>query len=84
MRHKLLEKHPRTYILVFDTGDEVAAELKRFAWEQNIAAASCKAIGALSSVKLGSFNWKTKQYETCVALEEQVEVLSAYRRRRGK
>lgn len=76
LRHKLLEEHPRTYILVFDTGDEVAAELTRFASEQNISSASFEAIGALSSVKLGWFNWQTKRYETCVALEEQVELLS--------
>jgi hypothetical protein len=75
MRHKLLEKHPATYILVLDTGDEVAAELQRFA-EQNISSASFKAIGALSSVKLAWFNWQTKRYETCVALDEQVELLS--------
>jgi predicted DNA-binding protein with PD1-like motif len=76
MRHKLLEEHPRTYILVFDTGDELASELKRFASDHNIPGASFKAIGALSSVKLGWFNWQTKRYETCVALEEQVELLS--------
>jgi predicted DNA-binding protein with PD1-like motif len=61
MRYKLLEEHPRTYILVFDTGDEVAAGLERFALEQNVSSASFKAIGALSSVKLGWLNWQTKR-----------------------
>jgi predicted DNA-binding protein with PD1-like motif len=76
MHYKLLEKHPKAWILVFDTGDEVATKLNRFASEQNIPSASFKAIGALSSVKLGWFNWQMKRYETCVALDEQVELLS--------
>jgi len=76
MRYKLLEERPRTYVLVFDTSDEIAAELERFAAEQKIAGASFKAIGALSSVKLGWLNWETKRYETSVALDEQIELLS--------
>jgi len=76
MRYKLLEEHPRTYVLVFETGDEIAAGLERFASEQTVAGASFKAIGALSSVKLGWLNWETKRYETSVALEEQIELLS--------
>jgi predicted DNA-binding protein with PD1-like motif len=60
MRYKLLEEHPRTYVLVFETGDEIAAGLERFASEQTVAGASFKAIGALSSVKLGWLNWETK------------------------
>jgi predicted DNA-binding protein with PD1-like motif len=76
MRHKLVEEKPRTYVLIFDTGDELAAGLKKFAKEQSLAGSSFKAIGALSSVKLGWFNWETKKYETAVQLEEQVELLS--------
>ena len=76
MKSKLVEEHPRTYILIFDTGDELAAGLKQFAAEQKLAGSSFKAIGALSSVKLGWFNWQTKKYETSVALDEQVELLS--------
>ena len=76
MQYKLLEEHPKTYVLIFDTGDELAAGLKRFASQQEISGSSFKAIGALSSVKLGWFNWKTKKYETSVALDEQLELLS--------
>ena len=76
MKSKLVEEHPRTYVLIFDTGDELAAGLKQFAVEQKLAGSSFKAIGALSSVKLGWFNWQTKKYETSVALDEQVELLS--------
>ena len=76
MKSKLVEEHPRTYVLIFDTGDELASGLKRFATEQKLAGSSFKAIGALSSVKLGWFNWETKKYETAVSLDEQVELLS--------
>ncbi len=76
MQYKLLEEHPKTYVLIFDTGDELAAGLKRFASEQKLSGSSFKAIGAFSSVKLGWFNWQTKKYETAVALDEQVELLS--------
>lgn len=76
MRHKVLEQRPRTYALIFDTGDELAAGLKKFAKEQRLAGSSFKAIGALQSVKLGWFNWETKKYETAVQLLEQVELLS--------
>lgn len=76
MRYKLVEERPRTYVLIFDTGDELASELKRFAKEQKLGGSSFKAIGALSSVKLEWFNWETKKYDTAVAFEEQVELLS--------
>ena len=76
MRHKVLEERPRTYALIFDTGDELATGLKKFAKEQHLAGSSFKAIGALQSVKLGWFNWETKKYETAVQLHEQVELLS--------
>lgn len=76
MRYKLVEEQPRTFVLIFDTGDELAEELKKFAHGQKLAGSSFKAIGALSSVKLGWFNWETKKYDISVALEEQVELLS--------
>lgn len=76
MKFKLLDNEPRTYALIFQTGDELAEGLKRFASEQKLAGSSFKAIGALSSVKLGWFNWDTKKYEVSVSLNEQVELLS--------
>ena len=76
MRYKLVDEKPKTFVLVFDTNDELAQGLKEFASKQKLASASFKAIGALSSVKLGWLNWKTKQYEPSVSLDEQVELLS--------
>ena len=76
MRYKLVDKQPKTFVLVFETNDELARGLKEFASEQKLASASFKAIGALSSVKLGWLNGETKQYEQSVSLDEQVELLS--------
>ena len=76
MRFTLLEERPRTYAVVFETGDELAAGLRRFAQEQRLGGSSFKAIGALSSVKLGWFDWQTKKYVPSVDLHEQVELVS--------
>jgi uncharacterized protein len=76
MEYKLLNEEPRTYAVVLETGEDVGAELERFAAAHNLSGSSFKAIGALSSVKLGWFDWKTKKYKTAAALREQVELLS--------
>ena len=76
MRFKRIDESPTTFILVFETGDELAAGLLQFAKEQGLSAASFKAVGALSSVRLGWFNWETKKYDPAVTLDEQVELLS--------
>lgn len=65
----------RTFILVFDTGDEVAGGLLDFARSHAISAASFTAIGALQSVTLGYFEPERRDYKRIV-LDEQVEVLS--------
>jgi uncharacterized protein len=76
MRYKLVDEQPKTFVLVFKTNDELSQGLREFASEKKLASASFKAIGALSSVKLGWLNWETKQYEPSVSLDEQVELLS--------
>ncbi|MGA7217864.1 MAG: PPC domain-containing DNA-binding protein [Candidatus Sulfotelmatobacter sp.] len=76
MRWKQIENQPKTFALIFETGDEIATVLKRFSKEQGLAGSSFKAIGALSYAKLGWFNWETKKYETACLLDEQVELLS--------
>ena len=75
MNFRKIDESPKTFILVFKTGDELADGLLRFAKEQKLADSSFKAIGALSSVQLGWFNWETKRYEPSVTLDEQVELL---------
>lgn len=76
MRHKQLSDRPMTFALIFDTGDEILTELKRFASAQKLGGSSFKAIGALSRAKVGWFHWETKKYEICADLNEQVELLS--------
>jgi predicted DNA-binding protein with PD1-like motif len=70
VKYKALGEHPKTYVLIFETGDELASGLKQFVSGQKLQGSSLKAIGAFSSVKLGWFNWDTKKYEIAVALDE--------------
>jgi uncharacterized protein len=76
MKAKLIEEQPPTYVLIFESGDEIVSDLKRFAKESRLAGSSFKAIGALSDAKVGWFNWETKKYETAAEIHEQIEVLS--------
>ncbi len=76
MKAKLLhEDRERTFALVFDKGDEVLAELEKFARDHGITAARFTAIGAFSAVKLGYFDRERREYLE-IPLEEQVEALS--------
>ena len=76
LRFKQVAETPKTFVLVFQTGDELSSGLSRFAEEQDLSAASLEAVGALSSVRLAYFDWETKKYEPSVVLDEQVELLS--------
>src|ERR1700754_3729974 len=76
MKSRQIEESPKTFILVFETGDELAKGLLEFAIQERLSAASFKAVGALSSVRLGWFSWDNKTYELSVTLDEQVELLS--------
>src|ERR1700693_150325 len=76
MNFKQIDKSPKTFVLVFKTGDELAKGLSTFAEEQKLAGASFKAVGALSSVRLGWYSWESKKYEPSLTLDEQVALLS--------
>jgi hypothetical protein len=76
MRYRLIDDAPKTFVVIFDTGEELTAGLTRFATEQHLTAASFKAIGALSAVRLGWFSWESKQYRVSVEFDEQLELLS--------
>jgi uncharacterized protein len=76
MKFRQIDQSPKTFILVFQRGDELASGLLKFALEQRLSAASFKAVGALSSVRLGWLSWESKRYEPSVSLDEQVELLS--------
>lgn len=75
MRYRRIADEPETFALIFSTG-EIVEELSRVAKAEEFGASSFKAIGALSHVQLGWFDWETKRYETVVELTEQVELLS--------
>ena len=58
-----------------DSGDEVMSTLTNFAKSEGLGGSHFKAIGALSDVTLGFFDWQTKDYAR-IEMNEQVEVLS--------
>jgi predicted DNA-binding protein with PD1-like motif len=64
-----------TYVLVFETGDEVMEGLTGWCREQRITAARLTAIGACSDLLLGWFDLERKEYRE-IPVDEQVEVLS--------
>jgi len=76
MKSRQIDQSPKTFILVFDTGDELSKGLRDFANQEQLSAASFTAVGALSSLRLGWFSWDSKNYEPSVTLDEQVELLS--------
>lgn len=76
MKARLInEQGEKTYVLIFERGDEVVATLLKFAKEKSLAAAHFTAIGGFSDVILGYFSRERKQYQK-IPLQEQVEVLS--------
>ena len=76
MKSKLLSDNGvRTYALVFDKGDEVFAEILKFANAQKVFAANFNALGALSDLTFGWFDPQSKEYKR-FEIAESVEVMS--------
>jgi uncharacterized protein len=71
----LLDQAERTFVVVFDKGEEVVEGLTTFAGREGLRASHLTAIGALSDVTLGYFDRSSRQYQK-IPLGEQVEVLS--------
>ena len=65
----------KTYMVVFEAGEEVTAGLLAFANEQHLSAAHLTAIGAFERVTLAFFDLQTKEYRK-IPVNEQVELLS--------
>ena len=65
----------QTFVLVFDTGDEVTKELLAFARTHSLEAASFTGIGAFQSVTLGYFEIEKRDYKR-IPVNDQVEVVS--------
>lgn len=65
----------RSFLLVFDRGEEVIAALRSFAEKNDIRGGSFVAIGAFERAVIAWWSWTTKEYERR-EIEEQLEVLS--------
>jgi len=77
VKAKLLHEQQgeKTFVLIFDTGDEVVSGLLNFARDQHLDSSHFTALGAFSDVVVGYFDWKKKYYKR-IPLPEQVEVLA--------
>jgi predicted DNA-binding protein with PD1-like motif len=69
------ENGQRTFVLVFDKGDEAKAGLTAFAQKNQVSAAQITGVGAFSRAVLGYFDRQKKEYQR-IPVNEQVEVLS--------
>jgi len=75
MKAKLINEEPKTYAVIFETGEEVMEGLQNLARELSLETCQLTAIGAFSEVMLGYFNLEKKDYKK-IPVNEQVEVLS--------
>jgi predicted DNA-binding protein with PD1-like motif len=76
VRSKLLNQNGgKSYILVFQPGDEFMTELVRFAKDHDLEASDFTALGAFSEAILGFFDVTRKDYER-TPVDEQCEVLT--------
>ena len=63
----------RTYVVIFETGDEVMSNLTGLGRKEGLSAAQITGIGAFSSATLNYYDWEEKAY--CeIPVNEQVEV----------
>lgn len=77
MRSRLLEERDghRTFVVVFEDGEEVAGGLTEFARAQGLWGSAFTAIGALQDVTLGFWDVDARDYRR-IPIREQVEVVS--------
>jgi predicted DNA-binding protein with PD1-like motif len=77
VKAKLLHEQQgeKTFVLIFETGDEVASGLLDFARNHHLDSSHFTALGAFSDVVVGYFDWAKKEYKR-ISLPEQVEVLA--------
>ena len=69
------ERGQKTFVLVFDKGDEVIEILTGFAAMAGLGGSHFTAIGAFEDVVLGYFDRERKDYKR-IPVSEQVEVLT--------
>jgi predicted DNA-binding protein with PD1-like motif len=65
----------RTFVLVFEEGEDVLPALEGFATAQGLTAAGFTGLGAFSRAELGFFDTDRKDYDR-IPVDDQTEVLS--------
>ena len=77
MESKLIFEHDglKTYVLVYEKGDEFISKLQGFAEQHALAASQFTAIGAFSDAVVGFFDRQIMDYKK-ILVKEQVEVLT--------
>jgi predicted DNA-binding protein with PD1-like motif len=65
----------RTFVLVFELGDEAMDGMRSFVRAHDVGAAQITGIGAFSHLVLGYFDWEQKDYQP-IHVDEQVEVVA--------
>jgi predicted DNA-binding protein with PD1-like motif len=77
MKYKLLSNNNgvKTYALIFGKGDDVLSGITDFAELNHVTSAHLRAIGALSSAKLGFYDPTRKLYHL-IPISNQCEVVS--------
>ena len=63
------------YVVRLEMGEDILASLKRFAEAKEIRAATFEGIGSLNKVKLGHYDFKTREYKW-ETFQEDLEILT--------
>ncbi|TMI09356.1 DNA-binding protein [Candidatus Bathyarchaeota archaeon] len=63
------------YVLRLESGDDILQSLRQFATTKRIGASLLEGIGSLSKVKLGHYDFRTKQYRY-ETFEDDLEILA--------
>ena len=63
------------YVLRLESGDDIVKSLRQFATTKRLGASLLEGIGSLSKVKLGHYDFKTKQY-SYETFEDDLEILN--------
>ncbi len=63
------------YVLRLESGDDILQSLRQFATTKRIGASLLEGIGSLRKVKLGHYDFKTKQYKFEI-FEDDLEILT--------
>src|SRR5438445_13893782 len=63
------------YVMRLESGDDILQSLRRFATAKRLSASLLEGIGSLSKVKLGNYDFTTKQYKY-ETFEDDLEIIN--------